>query len=111
MHRKSKQPLMTALPLPSTSSHDGATPSDLPSDASSAGAQLWLIAPNSVTRKIVHDYLTPVRPNLIDVFSVHLFPFRYKVSYTVCLWWLQVVFPLLRFTCTACCLVAAAVVV
>ena len=87
---------MTALPLPSTSSHDGATPSDLPSDASSAGAQLWLIAPNSVTRKIVHDYLTPVRPNLINAFSVHLFPFRYKVSYTVCLWWLQVVFPLLR---------------
>ncbi len=53
---------MTALPLPSTSSHDGSTLSDLPSDASSTGAQLWLIAPNTVTRRIVHDYLTQVRP-------------------------------------------------
>ena len=53
---------MTALPLPATSSHDGSTLSDLPCDASSAGAELWLIAPNSVTRTIVRDYLTKVRP-------------------------------------------------
>ncbi|KAL0041127.1 hypothetical protein WJX77_005756 [Trebouxia sp. C0004] len=55
MLRKSKQPLMASLPLSSSSSHDGAMPSNEPFRA---GAQLWLIAPNSVSRKIVRDYLT-----------------------------------------------------
>ena len=62
LHRQSKQPLMTALSLSSTSSHDSDTQSDVPCDVSGAGAQLWLIAPNNVTRKIVCDYLTEVRP-------------------------------------------------
>lgn len=68
LRRKSKQPLMAALPLPSSSAHDGAMPSDVPSHA---GAQLWLLAPNSVTRKIVRDYLTEVRPAL-SIFAVFI---------------------------------------
>jgi len=59
---------MAALPLPSSSAHDGATPSDVPSHA---GAQLWLLAPNSVTRKIVRDYLTEVRPTW-SIFAVFI---------------------------------------
>ncbi|KAL0043274.1 hypothetical protein WJX79_000069 [Trebouxia sp. C0005] len=66
MLRQSKQPLMTALSLSSTSSHDSDTQSDVPCDVSGAGAQLWLIAPNNVTRKIVCDYLTEGAKRVVE---------------------------------------------